>query len=119
MLESTQLDAIEKTRPTTPPPPPEPVVEVVYQSVDPVYHETTRNTVVLAETLQHKMDYARKLTDEIKSYRKWNPLLEQDLQLDEKDLREYIRNVKKTNSHLASKPNLQALYDDIQKSLQS
>lgn len=56
---------------------------------------------------------------DIKSYRKWNPLLEQDLLLDEKDLREYIRNVKRANVQLSDSPNLKSLYDEIQAQMQS
>jgi len=59
LLEATQLDAIKATRPATPPVTPEPVTEVVYQTVDPEYHQSTKNTVALAETLQQKMEYAQ------------------------------------------------------------
>ena len=52
---------------------------------------------------------------EISEFRKWNPLLEQDLLLDEKDLRSEIRQVRQVCQNYAKRSELKEIHSDVQK----
>jgi len=94
---------------------PEPIRKVVHEEIDPVYGKQTISIRDKAIFLQKQMDEAEKLTREISEFRKWNPLLEQDLLLDEKDLRSEIRQVRQVCENYSKRSELREIHSDVQK----
>lgn len=92
----------------------EEIVNIVEEEVDPEYEPRTQNTIRNAQELQRRIDYSKQLSKDISSYRSWNAPLEQDLVLDEKDLREKIAKVRRINGDFGEIEELGALYDEIE-----
>jgi len=92
----------------------EQIVKIVEEEIDPEYEPCTQNTIRKAQELQRRIDYSKQLSKEISLYRSWNVPLEQDLVLDEKDLREKIAKVRRINGDFGKIDELVALYDEIE-----